>query len=151
MLIRTPYEIATVDWGNGVSRRFLIRADGVGYTLTDTLVRAGTRSLLHYPNHVEACYCISGTGWVTSSDGRSYKIEPGTLYALDEHDPHTLIADDGADLRLVCVFAPALEGDERHSLHPDGYSTYGAAKGDRNFANGDQLPSGDRGVPTGTS
>lgn len=126
MLIRTPYEITTVEWGNGVSRRFLIKADDVGYTLTDTIVRAGTESRLHYPNHMETCYCITGTGWVSDTSGRSHRIEPGTLYALDQNDPHTLIADEGADLRLVCVFAPALEGDETHTLS-DGYSTYGEA------------------------
>lgn len=124
MLIRTEYEINTVDWGNGVSRRFLIKSDDIGYTLTDTLVRAGTESLLHYPHHLEACYCISGTGWVSDTSGDSYRIEPGMLYALDKHDPHTLAADADGDLRLVCVFAPALEGTETHALQTDGYSRY---------------------------
>ena len=90
MLVRTLSETKTVDWGNGLSRRFLLKSDGVGYTLTDTLVRAGTRSLLHYPEHLEACYCIAGSGWVSDSRGRSHRIEPGTLYALDQHDPHAL-------------------------------------------------------------
>jgi L-ectoine synthase len=128
VLVRTRSEVTSVDWGNGLSRRFLVNSDGVGYTLTDTLVRAGTESLLHYPNHVESCYCIAGTGWVIDEAGDSYRIEPGTLYALDEHDPHTLVADPDEDMRLVCVFSPALEGDERHDLRPDGYSCYGAAQ-----------------------
>jgi len=95
----------TVEWGNGVSRRLLLEADGLGYTLTDTLVLAGSRSLLHYPHHLEACYCISGTGWVTDTAGRSHRLEPGVLYALDEHDAHILEADSDGDMRLVCVFA----------------------------------------------
>lgn len=124
MLVRTLSETKTVDWGNGLSRRFLLKSDGVGYTLTDTLVRAGTRSLLHYPEHLEACYCIAGSGWVSDSRGRSHRIEPGTLYALDQHDPHALEADLDEDMRLVCVFAPALDGHERHDLSPEGYSSY---------------------------
>lgn len=127
MLIRKIDEVTTVEWGNGLSRRFLLEADGLGYTLTDTLVLAGTRSPLHYPHHVEACYCISGTGWVTDTAGRSYRLQPGVLYALDQHDAHVLEADRDDDLRLVCVFAPALVGHERHQLDRDGHSTYDAA------------------------
>jgi L-ectoine synthase len=126
VLVRRLSETKTVEWGNGLSRRFLLKSDGLGYTVTDTLVRAGTRSNLHYQHHLEACYCISGSGWVTDEAGDTHRIEPGTLYALDEHDPHCLIADPDADMRLVCVFVPALEGDETHDLDGDGYSCYGA-------------------------
>jgi L-ectoine synthase len=112
VLVRRISEVKTVEWGNGLSRRFLLRADGLGYTLTDTLVRAGSRSLLQYADHLEACYCIAGAGEVVEQDGRAHRIEPGTLYALDRHDAHCLVADPDADMRLVCVFAPALEGDE---------------------------------------
>jgi L-ectoine synthase len=128
MLVRTLSNARTVDWGNGLSRRFLMKSDGVGYTLTDTLIRAGSRSRLRYENHIEACYCIEGAGWVIDSDERRYRIEPGTLYALDERDAHCLVADDEQDMRLVCVFAPALEGDETHDLQADGYSTYRSAR-----------------------
>lgn len=127
MLVRRIHEAKTVEWGNGVSRRLLLEADGLGYTLTDTLVLAGSRSLLHYPHHLEACYCISGTGWVTDTAGRSHRLEPGVLYALDEHDAHILEADSDGDMRLVCVFAPALIGDERHQLDRDRHSSYAAA------------------------
>ena len=130
MLVRTLNNVKTVEWGNGVSRRFLLRDDGVGYTLTDTIVRAGTRSHLQYRNHFESCYCVSGAGWVIDDMGQAHRIEPGTMYALDEHDAHCLVADPEGDLRLVCVFAPALEGDEAHDLDADGYSVYGSSDGD---------------------
>ena len=89
----------------------------MGYTVTDTLVRAGTKSRLEYRNHLEACYCIEGSRrgrrrWT----GTSHPLVPGTLYALDEHDAHFLVASPHEDLRLVCVFTPALRGDEVHSL-----------------------------------
>ena len=41
-----------------------------------------------------------------------FPITPGTMYALDKNDEHWLIASPDEDLRLVCVFTPALEGDE---------------------------------------
>ncbi|MGE5831189.1 MAG: ectoine synthase, partial [Micromonosporaceae bacterium] len=57
MIIRKLSDIVPVDWGNGLSRRFLVEDDGMGYTLTDTIVRAGSRSALKYRKHLEACYC----------------------------------------------------------------------------------------------
>jgi L-ectoine synthase len=125
MLVRTLAETKAVEWGNGLSRRFLLSSDGVGYTVTDTLVRAGSRSRLRYPHHIEACYCIAGSGWVIDSSNRTHRIEPGTLYALEQSDAHCLVADPEVEMRLVCVFAPALEGDEIHHLSTDGHSSYG--------------------------
>lgn len=116
MFIRSIDDVKTVDWGNGLSRRFLTESDGLGYTLTDTVVNAGTKSHLEYRRHLESCYCIAGSGKVVTLDGDSHPITPGTMYALDKHDPHYLIADPDEDLRLVCVFNPPLKGDERHSL-----------------------------------
>ena len=102
-----------VEWGNGNSRRFLIEKDGMGYSLTDTIVNAGTESLLEYKNHMETCYCIEGEGEV-ETDGKVYPIKPGTMYALDRHDKHYLRAKK--ELRLVCVFTPPLKGNESHKL-----------------------------------
>ena len=124
MIVRTLADVKTVDWGNGLSRRFLLESDRVGYTLTDTTVRAGTKSLLEYRNHLEACYCIEGSGEVVDMDGTSHLITPGTMYALDKHDAHWLVASPHEDLRLVCVFTPALTGDEVHDLDGTGSSNY---------------------------
>lgn len=124
MIIRHLDEVTTVEWGNGLSRRFLVEADGMGYTVTDTTVLAGTKSRLEYRRHLEACYCIDGSGEVVDENGQSYPITPGTLYALDQHDAHFLIADPEQDMRLVCMFTPALVGDERHNLDSAEYSHY---------------------------
>jgi L-ectoine synthase len=124
MIIRHLDRVRTVEWGNGLSRRFLLEADGMGYSVTDTIVRAGTTSRLEYRNHLEACYCIAGKGEVIDADGVAHPIEPHTLYALDEHDPHHLVASADQDLRLVCVFSPALRGDERHRLDASEHSHY---------------------------
>jgi L-ectoine synthase len=124
MIVRQLDTVTTVDWGNGLSRRFLLERDGLGYTVTDTTVRAGTKSHLEYRRHLESCYCIEGTGEVIALDGTAYRLTPGTLYALDQHEAHFLVADPDSDLRLVCVFSPALRGDEVHSLDADGSSAY---------------------------
>jgi L-ectoine synthase len=112
VLIRTLDKVTPVEWGNGLSRRLLVHADGMGYTVTDTLVRAGTCSRLQYVDHLEACYCFSGYGKVVEADGTEHSLAPGVLYALNGHDEHDLIAEAGEDMRLVCVFAPALVGAE---------------------------------------
>jgi L-ectoine synthase len=124
MIIRHIDEVKTVEWGNGLSRRFLLESDGMGYTVTDTLVRAGTKSHLEYRNHLEACYCIEGSGEVIDTEGNSHPITVGTLYALDKHDAHFLVASPHEDLRLVCMFTPALKGDESHKLDQDEFSEY---------------------------
>jgi L-ectoine synthase len=124
MIVRTLTDAKVVDWGNGISRRLLLAGDGMGYTVTDTIVAAGSKSKLQYRNHLEACYCIDGDGEVVDLQGNSFRLTPGTMYALDKNDPHYLVAGPDADLRLVCVFSPALRGDERHSLDAADFSHY---------------------------
>ncbi len=109
-----------VDWGNGKSRRFLLEKDGTGYSLTDTIINAGSESLLEYKNHIETCYCIEGEGEV-ESDGLVYPIRAGSMYALDKHDKHYLRAT--TTMRLVCVFSPPLKGNESHNLNNNNISS----------------------------
>ena len=122
MIIRSLDDIIGTDrdvfWGNGQSRRFLIEKDGMGYSLTETIINAGSESLLEYKNHFEACYCIEGEGEVEDMDGNKFPIKPGTMYALDKHDKHYLRATK--TMKLVCMFTPALKGDESHDLSGQG-------------------------------
>ncbi|MFV0334836.1 MAG: ectoine synthase [Tropicimonas sp.] len=113
-----------VSWGNGKSRRFLVERDGMGYSLTDTQIDPNSCSTLEYTKHLEACYCIEGSGKVVNDQtGEEHEISVGTMYALNAHDKHQLIGGkDG--MRLVCMFTPALRGDEVHSLSGDGSSSY---------------------------
>lgn len=95
------------------SRRILLAADGLGYSLHDTLCKAGTEQLLHYRNHVETNYVIEGQGEVVNvATGEVFPLGPGTVYVLDQHEPHLLRA--ATDLRIICVFTPALTGQEKH-------------------------------------
>ena len=116
MIVRTldevngsPRDVSAETWR---SRRLLLAHEGMGFSLHDTLIRAGTTTAMHYKHHLEAVYCIEGRGSVTTMDGTEYRIEPGTVYALDQHEEHVLLAE--TELRLVCVFNPPLVGPEVH-------------------------------------
>ncbi|MDQ0352260.1 L-ectoine synthase [Alkalibacillus filiformis] len=99
---------------NWESRRLLLKKDGMGFSLHDTVIKAGTETHIWYKNHLEAVYCIEGDGEVeTLKDGKVYKITPGTVYSLDEHDEH-LLRGGSEDMRVVCVFNPPLSGKEVH-------------------------------------
>lgn len=124
MFTRHRSEVRSVEWGAGTSDRLLNAADAMGFALAHTVVRAGTESKLQYLNHLEACYCIGGSGSVREPDGTVHAISPGTLYVLDQHDAHVLCGGEDEDLILISVFCPAIEGTEAHVLSEDGYSGY---------------------------
>nr|WP_070119303.1 ectoine synthase [Bacillus marinisedimentorum] len=76
-----------VDGGTWISRRILFNKDGMGFSVNDTNIKAGTKTHIWYQNHREAVYCIEGNGEIeTVKDGKVYKLKSGILYALDEHN-----------------------------------------------------------------
>ncbi|MCX7560965.1 ectoine synthase [Sulfitobacter sp. F26204] len=107
------------------SLRLLVRSDGMGFSMTETKVLPGAVLKLEYKHHIEACYCIGGRATVVEvATGARHEITSGMLYAPDLHDRHEVhVPKDGGALRLICVFSPALEGNEVHG--PDG--SYAAA------------------------
>ncbi|MDQ1487223.1 MAG: L-ectoine synthase [Actinomycetota bacterium] len=124
MIIKNLSSVKSVEWGSGLSRRFLLESDGMGFSVADTTVRPGTISRMEYKNHLEAVYCIEGRGELIDENGQSHIIEPGVMYALDKNDAHTLVADSELGMRAICVFNPPLEGAERHDLDAAGHSHY---------------------------
>ena len=109
-VVGTPQEVHGATW---TSRRLLLHADGMGFSMHDTLIHAGTTTEMEYRHHLEAVYCIEGRGTVTrAGSGETISITPGTVYALDRHDRHVLVAEE--TMRMVCVFNPPLVGDETH-------------------------------------
>lgn len=95
------------------SRRLLLAADGLDYSLHDTVLHAGSTTSMWYRNHAESVYCVEGSGTLTDLEsGEVHDITPGTLYVLNGHERHELRAT--TDLRVVCVFTPALTGQEIH-------------------------------------
>ncbi|OYD08833.1 ectoine synthase [Paludifilum halophilum] len=109
-LINTEDEVKGETW---TSRRLLLKKDNVGFSLHDTIIKAGTVTDMWYKNHIEAVYCVQGEGEVeTVEDGTVYPIKNGTLYTLNGHEKHQLRAK--TEMRMICVFNPPVTGRETH-------------------------------------
>lgn len=112
--------------GNWESRRLILNNDAVGFSLHDTIIHAGTETLLWYKHHIEAVYCIEGEGEVETTDnGEVYKIKAGSVYLLNGNERHWLRAR--TTMRMVCVFNPPVTGSEKHDA--DGAYRPGAEAG----------------------
>ncbi len=109
-LYGTEREVKGEGW---TSTRLLLKKDGMGFSVHETVVPAGEELHLHYKNHLESVYCIEGKGSVKDlATGETHAIAPGVIYALDQNDKHILSAEE--TLRLVCVFNPPVTGAEVH-------------------------------------
>lgn len=118
MIVRTLAEceqserkIVTETWD---STRMLLKDDNMGFSFHITTIYADSETHIHYQNHLESVYCISGEGEIeTLADGKVYPIKPGTLYILDQHDEHLLRGF--SEMKMACVFNPPLNGKEVHN------------------------------------
>lgn len=109
----TEREVAGPD-GNWVSRRLLLKKDGMGFSFHETIIRAGSEHQFWYKHHLEAVYCVAGNGRIEDlATGEVHQIEDGVLYALDKHDRHKLYGGT-EDMRLICAFNPPVTGRETH-------------------------------------
>lgn len=108
---RSARRIVSEGWE---STRLLLKGDNMGFSFHITTIYAGAELHLHYQNHFESVYCISGEGEILcEADGQLHQIRPGTMYALDQHDRHVLRAR--SELKMACVFNPPLHGKEVHN------------------------------------
>lgn len=95
------------------SARLLLKNDGMGFSFHITTLYAGEELRMHYQNHLEAVYVISGTGTIEDlGTGETHRLEPGTLYALNAHDRH--IVRPETDIVTACTFNPPVTGNEVH-------------------------------------
>ena len=117
MIVRTLSDIVgserDVDGGNWSSRRLCLADDGMGFSMHDTILRAGTETHMWYKNHLEGVYCIEGRATLEDkATGEVHEIVPGTIYLLNDHDRHVLRVQE--DLRVICSFNPPVTGAEVH-------------------------------------
>src|SRR5690554_4264363 len=107
--------------GNWESVRLSLADDNMGFSFHITTIYAGTETHIWYKNHLETVYCISGNGEVeTLKDGKVYKIEPGTVYILDQNDEHLLRGGTEA-MRMARVLNPPLtarEARDENGVYP---------------------------------
>ncbi len=109
-LKNTDKKVADARW---TSVRMLLADDGMGFSFHITVLEAGSEHQFHYKHHFESVYCMKGKGRITDlATGETHEIYPGVMYALNEHDKHTLVADE--ELVMACCFNPPVTGAEVH-------------------------------------
>ncbi|KII76716.1 ectoine synthase [Vibrio renipiscarius] len=118
MIVRTLEEcrdserrVVSATWE---SVRMLLKDDSMGFSFHITTIFENTETHIHYKNHLESVYCMSGEGEIEVVGGETYPIKPGTLYILDKHDEHYLRAYKGTEMVMACVFNPPITGREVH-------------------------------------
>ena len=107
-------ESRKVEFHAGVSNRILLEEDGMGYTMTKTVISPDAGKVFqHYKNHLETCYCVRGRATLTNATtGEEFEIGPDVTYVLDKNDPHYFEAHE--ETVLICTFNPPLIGNEVH-------------------------------------
>ena len=107
---QTRRRVVTKGWE---STRLLLKEDAMGFSFHITTIYAGADLPMHYQNHLESVYCISGEGSIEDrATGKIHEIRPGVMYALDKNDRHILRAK--SEMKMACVFNPPLNGLEVH-------------------------------------
>ena len=117
MIVRDYNELKSTDRAvsdaQWTSVRMLLADDDMGFSFHITTLEAGSEHTFEYKHHYESVYCMSGTGAITDlRTGRTHRIRPGVMYALDQHDRHILKADE--ELVMACCFNPPVTGTEVH-------------------------------------
>lgn len=117
MKIRTIKEIENTEkdvaFTGGNSLRLILENDNMGFAFMKTIIPKGGPYFWHYPNHMEACFCISGNGVLTNIEtNETHSIAVDTIYILDKHERHLFEAI--TDVVLISVFNPPLSGNESH-------------------------------------
>ncbi|MEU3648841.1 ectoine synthase [Lentzea sp. NPDC034063] len=106
----TDRDVVTPKWR---SKRIILAGDRVGFSLHETVLKAGSTNDFWYANHVEAVLCVEGEGELTDKEtGETHQLRPGTLYLLDGNERHQV--RPRTDIRAICVFNPPVTGREVH-------------------------------------
>ncbi|MHC5654030.1 ectoine synthase [Stappia sp.] len=120
--VGTPRDVF---WGNGRSRRLLVKSDGFGFALCQTLGNPDTDSPLQYRQHFESCYYVRGSGEYVWDEGRHPIDTNGagaTAFIMNRNDAHRMVVRNASF--CISVFSPAIEGHEAHDFSGGGSSSY---------------------------
>jgi L-ectoine synthase len=106
----TERDIKTEHWR---SKRIVLAGDGVGFSLHETVLEAGSINDFWYAHHIEAVWVIEGEGELYDKDNDvTYELHPGSVYVLSGNEHHQL--RPRTEMRTVCVFNPPVTGGEVH-------------------------------------
>lgn len=117
MIVRTLDEITDTDRDivteNWRSKRIVLAKDGVGFSVHETVLDAGSINDFWYANHIEAVFITEGEGELYDKDNDvTYQVGPGTIYVLSGNEKHQLRPK--TQMKTVCVFNPPVTGREVH-------------------------------------
>jgi L-ectoine synthase len=117
MIVRTLDEIIKngdrhIKMAYGESRRFLLKADGMGFSLTDGLVYDGAEGRFWWKNHIMSNYFIEGEGEieVLEPDRKTFQIRPGTMFACNKHEKFIIRVKKR--VRNISIIIPPFMGQE---------------------------------------
>ena len=106
----TERDIQTPNWR---SKRIVLANDGVGFSVHETVLKAGSVNDFWYANHIEAVFITQGEAELYDKDNDiTYQLAPGSIYVLSGNEKHQLRPK--TDLHTVCVFNPPVTGREVH-------------------------------------
>jgi len=106
----TERDIKTPNWR---SKRIVLANDGVGFSVHETILNAGSVNDFWYANHIEAVFITKGEAELYDKDNdKTYQLGPGSIYVLSGNERHQLRPK--TDLHTVCVFNPPVTGREVH-------------------------------------
>ena len=112
--VESSGKVVPISHGNSTAVRVLLKADQLGFSLSEARCGASRSSNLWYKNHWEANYVRAGSGkLIDRSSGESWPMLPGSLYCVGPTDQHTVSNSDDP-LRIISVFNPPIEGPETH-------------------------------------
>jgi len=87
MIVRSLFEAEKSDRkvvspdNNWKSVRLLLKEDNMGFSFHITTIYKGADFFMHYKNHLESVYCISGQGELVALDtNETFQISAGTIY-----------------------------------------------------------------------
>ncbi|MFT5110708.1 MAG: L-ectoine synthase [Parasphingorhabdus sp.] len=99
--------------GNVRALRLLTSHDQMGFSLSEVHVKASSQLDLWYKHHWEANLVLEGELLVTHRQtGEQHKLSFGDVYCVGPNDPHRL--EPQTDVKLLAIFNPPLNGDEKH-------------------------------------
>ena len=110
MIVRTVEDLKTHGSfrekpGVWSSARYLLRRDGMGFTLTHTTIAAGSSQTMQYKNHVEANLIIEGEGALTDLDTGTVERFPNVSMSATSTRNVVAVVRDG---RTFCSDACAV-------------------------------------------
>src|ERR1700730_7591863 len=83
------------------SKRIVLAGDGVGFSVHETVLEAGSVNDFWYANHIEAVFVVEGEGELYDKDhDGTHKLGPGSIYVLNGNERHQLRPH--TRMRTVC-------------------------------------------------